>query len=256
MNKTLRIATWNIGGAHTINSAGMFDYGAEDLLYFAGILKPLDLDIICLQESHSREGDVIAEKLAKLLDLPFVFDSPRSPSHIDNRYQLANSIISKYPIEDTRDILLPLPSFDLIFEDGRRAEGFNTKVQICRIQGITFANTHLQPLHIFGYSWSKGEGRTLATETENVFLENLRKPPIIFAGDFNDPNLFTDFPKLIDTYNFKPALDEQPTDNKGKKVDYILYSPGFTIKQSEIVQTDKSDHHIGWVELEIKPDLS
>jgi len=251
MSKSLKIATWNIGGAHTINSNSMFDYDKENLSYFADILRPLDLDVICLQESHTKEGSIVSKRLAEMLGLPFVFDSPRSPSHIDESYQLADAIISRYPIEDTQHILLPQPPFELFFQDGKKAKLFQTYVQTARIQGVSFANTHLQPLHLFGYSWSEGKGQKLAFDTETTFLDNLGKPPLIFAGDFNAPKLKGDFPRLMKTFHLKPALDEQPTDVKGNKMDYILYSPEFTIKQSEIIKTKKSDHSLGWTELEI-----
>jgi endonuclease/exonuclease/phosphatase family metal-dependent hydrolase len=252
MNKSLKIATWNIGGAHIINSADMFDYDKEDLSYFAEILKPLDLDVICLQESHTKDGSIVSKRLAETLGLPFVFDAPRSPSHIDESYQLADAIISRYPIEDTQHIPLPNPAFELYFQDGKKARLFQTYVQVARIQGITFANTHLQPLHLFGYSWGEGEGQKLAFDTETVFLDNLGTPPLIFAGDFNAPELQKDFSRVIQTFQLTPALDEQPTDVKGKKMDYILYSPEFTIRNSEVVKTDKSDHYLGWAEVTIR----
>jgi endonuclease/exonuclease/phosphatase family metal-dependent hydrolase len=252
MNKSLKIATWNIGGAHTINSADMFDYDQEDLSYFAEILKPLDLDVICLQESHTKDGSIVSKRLAERLGLPFVFDSPRSPSHIDESYQLANAIISRYPIGNTRHIQLPNPVFELYFQDGKKAKLFQTYVQTARIEGITFANTHLQPLHLFGYSWSEDQGQKLAFDTETVFLESLGTPPLVFAGDFNAPELHKDFPRLMKAFQLKPALDGQPTDVKGKKMDYILYSPEFAVKRSEVIKTKKSDHFLGWAELEVQ----
>ena len=252
MKKQLKIATWNIGVANTINSDKMFDYDHEDLEYFADILKPLGLDVICLQESHSNEKRVLSQLLAKMLDMPFVFDSPRSPSHINKSYQLADAIISKYPIENTQHIRLPLPQFELYFPDGKKARRFDTYLQIANIQGISFANTHLQPIHIFGYSWSEGEGQKLAFETESVFLSNLSTKPLIFSGDFNDPNLQINFSRLLNNFNLTPALDNQPTDVKGNKMDYILHSPEFRVKKSEIIKTDKSDHYLGLAVLEFQ----
>lgn len=249
MKNRFKVATWNIGGAHTIKSANTFDYDKENLAYFAENLKDFDLDIVCLQESHTKEDDVVSNRLAELLGFPFVFDSPRSPSHIDEKYQLSNAIISRYPIEETRNVLLPDPFFELYFQDGRKARLFRTYIQIAKIQGINFANTHLQPLHIFGYAWSKGEGGQLASDTDKVFINNL-SVPLVCMGDFNDPHLEKDFPGFIESFELKFALDDQPTQIKGEKVDYILYSPEFTVRKAEVIKTNKSDHYLCLAELE------
>jgi endonuclease/exonuclease/phosphatase family metal-dependent hydrolase len=250
MKMTLKVATWNIGGGHTINSANMFDYDKEDLSYFAGILKPLNLDVICLQESHTKESTVISNRLAEMLGLAYVYDSPRSPSHIDESYKLADAIISRYPIHDKKHILLPYPPFELNFQNGKKAKKFPTYLQTAVIQGVLFANTHLQPLHIFGYSWSEGEGKNLAFDTESIFLESLGTSSLIFAGDFNAPKLQEDFPRLIKNLCLSLALDGQPTDVKGKKTDYILCSPEFTVIRADVIKTKKSDHFLCWAELE------
>lgn len=255
MAESLNIATWNIGGAHTTNSAKTFDYDQENLNYFAQMLRPLDCDVVCLQESHTGNGRIIAEELAGALELPYVFDSPRSLSHIDGDYQLANAIISRYPIEVSQHVRLPDPPFELFFEDGTKARLFPTYVQIAEVRGVTVANTHLQPLHLFGHDWGKGAGKNLAAETENVFLKHLQTP-LMFAGDFNAPHLAEDFSRFMGAFQLQPALDSQPTDAKGNKMDYILYSPDFILRKSGVIISEKSDHHLGWAELEVAPSAS
>ena len=245
MKEQLKVVTWNIGGAHTINSNSTFDYDKEDLSYFVDILKSTAADIVCLQESHTKKGRILAELIARELELPYVFDSPRSPSHIDENYELANAILSRYPIENPKHILLPDPPFELYFENGKQARLFHTYVQTAQICGITIANTHLQPLHLFGYSWNEGQGKMLASETEDVFLENL-ETPLIFLGDFNAPHLQKDFSKFMKKFGLKFALNEEPTDVKGNKMDYILYSQEFTLTVADLIRTEKSDHYLGW----------
>ncbi len=244
----MKIITWNIGGAHTVNSAEQFDYDKEDLSYFVDAIRPLNPDVICIQESHTNDDDVLANRLAESLGLPYVFDAPRSPSHIDENYQLSNAIISRYPIENKKSILLPDPPFELYFRDGKKARLFHTYVQTADIQGITVANTHLQPLHIFGYSYSEGEGKKFAEETEKILCDNLNSP-LIFAGDFNAPNLLNDFPRLIESFGLTAALEEQATDIQGHRMDYILYSEGLMMEDSAIIKTERADHYLGWAEL-------
>jgi endonuclease/exonuclease/phosphatase family metal-dependent hydrolase len=245
MKEQLKVATWNIGGAHTVNSNSMFDYDKEDLSYFIDILKATRPDIVCLQESHTKKNRVLAELIAKELELSYVFDSPRSPSHIDEDYELANAIISRYPIENPRQIFLPDPPFELYLEGGKKvARLFHTYVQIAQIHGMTIANTHLQPLHLFGYSWGEGRGNILAGKTEDVFLKNL-EVPLLFSGDFNAPHLQEDFSRFMKKFDLTPALHNEATDIKGNKMDYILYSPEFSLAKAELVKTEKSDHYLG-----------
>lgn len=250
MQDRLKVLTWNIGGAHTVNSSAVFDYNKEDLPYFVEAIKAINPDIICLQETHTNDNDVLANRLAQELGLAHVFDAPRSPSHIDENYQLSNAMISRYPIENTKHILLPDPPFDLNFENGKKARLFHTYLQTATIQGITIANTHLQPLHLFGYSYSEGEGKQFANSTEAVLCSNLNAP-LIFAGDFNDPNLFSNFPKLVEQFKLEAALDEQPTDIKGNKMDYILFSKELSLNNAELVKAQKADHHLGWAEFRV-----
>lgn len=247
MQNNLKVVTWNIGGAHTVHSAEVFDYDKEDLAYFVSVLKTIDADVICLQESHTNDNDVLASRVARELSLSYFFDSPRSPSHIDDNYQLSNAIISRYPIEDSQNVLLPDPSFELYFENGNKARLFHTYVQTARIQGIMVANTHLQPLHLFGYSYGEGRGMEFANDTEQVLISNLARP-LIFAGDFNNPNLVHDLPRLFDTLKLDTALDNQPTDIKGNKMDYILFTPELVLVKAEVVKAPKADHHLGWAE--------
>lgn len=248
MNDMLKVLTWNIGGAHVVNSSAAFDYGKEDASYFATAIKAVSPDIVCLQESHTNDNDVLADQLASELGLSYVFDAPRSPSHIDANYRLSNAIISRYPINDTKNIQLPYPPFELHFKNGKAARRFDTYLQTCRIQGALVANIHLQPLHRFGYSYSEDEGRTFASSTEKVLCDNLTSP-LIFAGDFNDPELFGNFPQLIEKFSLSAALDDQPTDSSGNKINYILFSDELTLENAELIKTNRADHHIGWAEL-------
>lgn len=250
MQNKLKVLTWNIGGAHTINSSAVFDYDKENLSYFVQAIKAVNPDVICIQESHTNDSDVLASRLAKELGFEYVFDSPRSPSHIDENYQLSNAIISRYPIENTKNILLPDPPFELYFEDGKKARLFHTYLQTADIQGVKIANTHLRPLHIFGYSYSEGEGNQFANNIEAVLCSNLNTP-LVFAGDFNDPNLFSNFPLLVEKFRLEAALDEQPTNINGNKTDYILFSKELTLDKAELVKAEKADHHLGWAEFKV-----
>lgn len=245
---SFKIVTWNIGGAHTVNSGDMFDYDKENMAYFADHIRAVDPDIVCIQESHTNETDVLARRLADDLGLAHVFNEPRSPSHIDERYQLSNAILSKFPIENRRHVRLPDPSFELYFRNGQKARLFHTYVQIASIGSVTIANTHLQPLHLFGYEYGRESGEAFAREVERTLLNSL-EAPLVFCGDFNAPHLLDDFPSLIDSLQLKSALPDRPTDLNGNHMDYILYSPGLTVERAGVVLADRADHCMGWAEV-------
>ncbi len=71
----LKVLTWNIGGAHTVNSSAVFDYDKENLSYFVEAIKAVNPDVICIQESHTNDSDVLANRLAQELGLAYVFDA-------------------------------------------------------------------------------------------------------------------------------------------------------------------------------------
>ena len=121
MSKQLKIASWNIAGAHAIKSLNQFDYQREDINYFAEQLRAIDADIICLQETHLNMDRSVAKEMAALLGYSYVYDIDVSPSHIDENYRLGNAIISRLPLKHKKDVFYPFPEFELRFPNGSLA---------------------------------------------------------------------------------------------------------------------------------------
>lgn len=103
-------------------------------------------------------------------------------------------------------------------------------------------------MQLFGRSYSDGEGKQFASDIEATMLNTL-EAPILFAGDFNAPKLFVDFPRLIGALGLSAAHDEQATDVHGNRMDYILYSKEFSIENSEMIHTEQADHYPLWAEV-------
>lgn len=246
--KTLRIATWNIAGARRILSNDSFDYSEEDVEYFAEQLKPLNLDVVCLQESHTSQQDSLSKRLAESLGFEFVYETPGCPSHIDPKYRLTCAILSKTEL-NAGNFLLPKPSFELRFHgDGNVGAAYDRYVLTAKFGDITIANTHPEPMRFFGRNYEEGEANTFASQIEQCLTSNL-KSPLIFAADFNMV-ASTTLPGLMKDLHLKGAFEaETATRPDGYHTDQILYSPEFSLNNQMIIKT-QTDHFLCWAELQ------
>src|SRR4051812_18003766 len=98
MTEQIKIASWNIAGAHTYTSTEHLNYDAEDITYFAEQLKLVNPDLIFFQETHLNADRSIAKDIAQLLGYEHVYEVDVSPSHVDSNFRLGNAIISKTPL--------------------------------------------------------------------------------------------------------------------------------------------------------------
>ena len=209
MNKQIRIASWNIAGAHKYTSSDHLNYEAEDISYFAEQLKRVDPDIIFLQETHLNSDRSIARDIANLLNYENVYEVDVSPSHIDSNFRLGNAIISKAPLSHIKDAYYPYPDFELRFPNGKLARDRHDKmVQIYKFGDIMICNTQMCPLSLFGYSYVEGLGKEIALQIEDILIDNLTTP-LIFAGDFNTDEPEQAYPKLVNKLgklNYSPRI--------------------------------------------------
>lgn len=243
----MKIVTWNIAGGRKINSNKLFEYGNEDLHYFSKQIYPINPDVICLQESHTNKTTSVASILAKTLNMNYVYDSPASPSHIDNKYFLGTSIISRHSFSSTQTLTLPVPKFDLHFPDGQKVMVHQKNVQLVKYRKFFLAN--IQLLGLFEHSYNKGVAVFYTKEIEKILLK--LEEPIIFCGDFNVNKPQRIFKSLFRILNLKDSLPNKITRPNVKNVkltpDHIYYSPPFKCVNSEIIKTT-TDHYLCWAE--------
>lgn len=250
--KRLRVATWNIAGGRKMRSLAQFDYEGTNLDYFAEQLRRLDLDIVCLQESECNKHESVAKALAEKVRMPHVFETAMHPSHVDDSYSLSLAILSKRPLQNQRAVKQPYPSFDLHLPNGRPAKRTVKDVQIAQTQDeLYIANTQTQPLEYLGHPYESDLGKRYATDLADLFIQTVRTP-LIFAGDFSTPNPTQTFASLCEAHNLTDALPFKPTKPHGSgHLDCIFVSPQFTIKSSDVLQTE-TDHFLCWAELDYK----
>jgi endonuclease/exonuclease/phosphatase family metal-dependent hydrolase len=242
----MKIASWNIGGAHIIKSDKEFDYEKEDLDYFVQNFADANADLIFLQETHMPRttGKSLSERIAQKLGYRYFYDTVRAPiSHIDQNYQYGLSMISRRPLLDFHAVKVPSVNLDFYFSDGRKGKMFDQYLQIAQLDGVNIFHTHLSPIQNTHESWTSETGRKYAERIDKFFCDTLRTP-MIFAGDFNAQELFSEFPKFTHELALADALPPAETNIVGEKVDYILYSPELKPIQAKVVETNLSDHYL------------
>jgi len=249
----MRVVTWNIAGGRKTRSLKHFDYSNEDLEYFASQLKNLRPAVVCLQEAHTSQSESSAGRIAGLLNLPHVYNSPASPSHIEKSSLLGNAIISSLPFQKRADFFFPPPRFELKWKNGKPAERHNKLVQLVKIGQWNIANTQLLPIDLFGYYYDLSAGRKYAAEIENILL-NLTEPCVLcgdFSGAFKKQPVEKVFNALFTKLDLKDSLPNEitrPTKQGWYKTDHIYFSPQLSVTKSGIVKT-ATDHYLCYTDI-------
>lgn len=244
----MKILTWNIAAGRKMQSQKQFSYQSESLEYFANRIMDTNSDVICLQEVHTNKTSSQTEYISKLLDFNYFQDCQCNTSHIDTKYKLGNSVISKYKFK-SKCLELPYNSFSVYTnEDGVEEPAQKKFIQIAEFKKYNVANIHTSPLHNFGDSYEKGKGKILAQKIDE-FLNKKLKKPLVFCGDFNFSNPQDIFPKTFDRLTLKEALPLGITRPGKENPDHIFISDSFSVIKSEIEKTE-SDHYLCWADLE------
>lgn len=255
MDKKLRIASWNVGGARKIRSLKQFDYAEEDAAYFAEQLAALSPDIVCLQETHTSDQRSLAAEIAGKLGISYVYNRVVSKSHLDNDYRLGNAILSRHELHHVADATYPYPEFANFFPDGRPSQHHDKMVQIFELDGLTIANTQMLPIHIFGEQYDSGKGAELAAQIDETLCAHLHTP-LVLCGDINFNTPADVYPLLYKKF----ALQEAPPDTvtrpniegAKKTPDHILVSRPMRILRSDVIIVE-ADHYLCFAEISTGP---
>lgn len=241
----ITIATWNIAGGHLLRSGEVFDYGPEEVGYFAEQLRAVDPDVVCLQETHRNATRSVAQEIADALGGYACVEQENSPSHIDPAYTLGNAVLSRLPILRSEEHLFAYPDFPLVLSDGRPAVRHEKGFQIIALDGVGVMNLQMQPLRSLGTPYDTKEGSAFARQMEVQLLEH-RSGSMLVCGDFNVDHASELYPEFLEgMYN---ALPDAPTRPGNKRTDYLFASPEFQVKASGIIET-QTDHYLCWATL-------
>lgn len=250
----MKIASWNVAGGHklTQNVKDASGYEKEDLGYFIQELKKINVDVICLQETHTSVDETVSqgEKVAKNLGFNFVNHAyTGGESHIKKGQRLSLTTLSRFPITKSYFHQAPNPHIKITRPDGFVWVSLNVGFLIAEIDyegvKVNITNTHLVPFHYYGRDFMEFED---VRNSITKLLLDLSSEPTISAGDFNYEDLRQLFPKVFDA-GYQQAFEQDTTPEKGQQ-DHILYSKQWKLEGYEIIKA-QADHYICVAKLKV-----
>lgn len=263
-SEVLRVAHWNV--ARFVEWKRNNNKGSRTRLKMMDLLKEQNADVLCLQEFFTSTDTVYYNNLnhvMKELGYPYYYYSWDNDGY---RQWVGQAIFSRLPIVDSGMIRFPKPSM---------AEAFIHADVVFNNDTVRIFTTHLQSVQFRKKDFEsiekiKKTEDGMVQSSKNIFtklrmgverrsiqariVRDLisRSPhPYVLTGDFNDvPNSYTYFTirgkDLQDAFletglgvgktfsNIAPTL----------RIDYILTTPEFKIKQFNRIIRDYSDHYM------------
>ncbi len=214
--------------------------GVLDLERIARVIKDSGADVIAMQEVDNHFGARsewvdqpawFAERLGMYVTFAANLDLPPVNAGEPNR-QYGTAILSKYPIMDSHNTLLPM-------YPGQEQRGLLEATINVRSNPVVVANTHLTHNN-------NAERQEQADKVVEVLAD--RSHPTVLTGDLNAtpdaPEIQTLTAVWDDTWT---EVGEGPgytydTANPTKRIDYVLHSPQVKATAAEVITTDASDH--------------
>lgn len=247
----MRVASWNLSCYRTANKYDLGDFdGREEFDYFIKVIKNNNFDVLCLQENFANESETYSTKICKELGFNYYFDSVGNTSFCNKRYGETVSIISKYKIEDKKEIKNINPNWETTLPNGAFAKSFDKWFQLATINGHRIVNGHFIPEKTFKMDYSKNKGNEYFNE--NLSLLNEQKIDI-FCCDFNTISLDRMTKKFCKEKGLINAIKNIETRPISKDVavinDAILIKNEIKLLDRGMIMT-KNDHYLIWIETE------
>lgn len=229
----LKVITYNI-------HIGIGKDGKLDLDRIVQNIEQEDPDIVALQEVDrflARSGlQDEAKYIADKLSMNCAYG--KSLNVLWGAY--GNAILSKYPLSDCKNIVLPF--------EGERRTALGATI-VVNGEKIDVYNVHL------GLS-SKERARQVDKLMETVQSGG---NTCILLGDFNSPDSeLTGLAAIMSDSG--SGNNDAPTfiyeSGEGYRIDYIFFTPGLKLKAYKVVQADASDHNMVVSELELPGEVT
>ncbi len=269
----LRVAHWNV--ARFVEWKRNNNRGSQIRLKMMDQIKEQAADVLCLQEFFTSTDTAYYNNLQHLLKevgYPYYYFAWRDDGY---RQWFGNAIFSKFPIIDSGKIKFPHEKYpetllhaDIAFQDDTirvytthlaslrfRKEDYETIEDIKDNQTAAFQNSK----GIFGKVrralWQRKEQALLIKEV----VSNDPYPSVL-TGDFNDvPNSYAYTTIKGDLYQdvfLKKGFGIGRTFNTISptlRIDYILASKTFEVRQFNRIAKDLSDHYMLVTDLKLNP---
>ncbi len=224
---------------------GVGAHGRLDLERTAETLEDAVLDVVALQEVDRRwsaRSSFVdqAGVLAELLGMYMAFGPclALSPSE-DGPREYGTAVLSRHPIARTRNTLLPRP------RGGEQRALLEADVVV---GGLTLRclATHL-------HHRSRTERLAQVDAINATVVE--QAVPTVLLGDLNarpgSPEVAAVTRHLVDTWTVGGGAGGHTFSARAphRRIDYVLASPGISVKAARVVPTDASDHLLVSVDL-------
>ncbi len=213
--------------------------GRLDLDRIAGVIRSEKAEVVGLQEVDRfwRRSDFVdqVDYLAEELDMHAAYGanldlSPDDPSQ--PRRQYGTAILSKYPIVESRNTLLPKLG---------NSEQRGLLEALIKVKGapVRFYDTHLQH--------NNSEERALQVRAIMEHTEDVEGPQVL-VGDLNARPEAPELAPLYGRYNDAwPLGGEGPgytigAENPTRRIDYVFVTPDVAVRGASVPRTLASDH--------------
>lgn len=228
-------------------AAGSGGDGTYDIDHVAETIENSGADVIGLQEVDVHWGarsnfDNQVEYLAEKLDMHAFFAPIYSFEPLndgDPRREYGLAVLSKYPITESENHDISRLSTQDTDPVPALAPGFPGVVINVKGVHVPFYNTHLD------YRGDPFVREMQVDDTLNIISDQKNA---ILVGDLNArpdaPELTPLFNRFEDAWTIAGEGDGYtfPRTSPDRRIDYILSSPGMNISNTEIIESDASDH--------------
>jgi endonuclease/exonuclease/phosphatase family metal-dependent hydrolase len=268
----LRVAHWNV--ARFIEWKRNNNKGSQIRMKMMDQIKEQNADVLCLQEFFTSTDPQYYNNLnyiIKDLGYPYYYFSRDNDGYLQ---WYGQAIFSKYPLIDTGFVRFPKPSLpeallyaDVLF-NGDTIRLYTTHLQSVQFQKNDYEtieniknNNEIEVKKSRGIFSKLKQGVINRSGQANLVKGEISESPypFILTGDFNDvPNSYTYFTIKDDDlqdaflmtglgvgktyYNIAPTL----------RIDYILTTKNFSIKQFNRILKNYSDHYMLVADVQLK----
>ena len=239
---------WNIGGGKIrkpdadISNDGV--YGQDGIDYIIDRLRLYNPDVVTLQESHAKSGNIQAEKISQALGFDHWTNNKYNDSHVEEGQDLCQSIISRYPLSKHEFHFFTNPHLETVYEPtgalwhSHDKGGTSVELDVGGTN-VTLLTLHLIPFRIFCDPLGQ-EAATIRHEVAE-FL-NVPADHVLAQGDFNydEPSLA----KFVDVgiIHLQEAIQTTPTTPQGRWYDHVLYR-GIELASTTVKDDVLTDHY-------------
>lgn len=230
MASTAPLAVMSFNIRHGVNMDGEYNLPA-----IAGVINAHDVVLVGLQEVDRRWSSRSNEEDQPALLAGMTGTNACYGPNLTNASagQYGNLILSKYPILECRNTLLPK------FNPSGEQRGLLEVLVEVEGRRLRFYNTHL-------HHASAGDRRV---QVDAIVKHMVAQPELkVLTGDLNAvpsaAELQPLFARLADTWQAKGKGDgfTIPSDGPTRRIDYVLVSTSIAVNDARVVNTTASDH--------------